>query len=267
MHSIHQRYSELVSLTQIYLLGEYSLNETKFIDPSLFSYFYSNNKEKSLPVKTEPKKQPPVSIPKKADPVEKVEILQPIPLNEKPEIQKKPIEKSVIPHAIQESVLDKVRHPLEPLKSPPPIDFSEIRKTCQNLFPGWKLLENTIPYLANFQGLILSFHPDELPFLKNLEKALSLRIGQTKIVSALDVQGWKHLLNAPSLRFIIANSAQVQSTAALVPFFRKNTEEDSIYLGKTPLIELLNPSTYMNQPQLKGSLWRAICNELSLVRS
>jgi len=228
MSTLKQRYSELLHLTQLHLLREYSSTTTKTVDPALFAYFQRNNK--SFPAQPSPSQhinmrpEPPVIPPATPSPSQ-----QPMqkaasppthhvpPSSPPPQIIQKPhsppAQAPIVPP--QQSIANpqtntKVQPRKEkgfileaPKLDTTPRDLREYWKICSEVQSDIKLSE-TIPcdakakktkeaWLKNHEippVVILSFKENEqqLAFIKNIAQAISVRLAQTKIIIATDYE-------------------------------------------------------------------------------
>lgn len=116
--------------------------------------------------------------------------------------------------------------------------------------------------------LLFDSNEEQLAFLKNVAHAISLRLAPTQILLASSFEKnntWNHLLDASSLRLIIANDYGVYLQSNLKSHYRESSQQGKHFLKNIPLLLLSDISLYLKQPQLKSLLWRAICNELALI--
>jgi hypothetical protein len=224
MTPIKKCYAELLALTQLFLLREYSPAEVKIVDPAIFGFFQKKMKATPLinqrrssskpmpsippsqvapramahPSSTEP---PPPEAPPEPLPSPKPEPQPPHPLP--PPTQPEPSPPEPQPPIIQDKQNKANFHSkaliLETLAVPPTRDQREFWKLFPTLFPELRLSES-IPSDSVAQKLknawlndqvippviILSFHQEEkqLNFLKNLAQAISLRLAPARVLSA-----------------------------------------------------------------------------------
>lgn len=168
---------------------------------------------------------------------------------------------------------------LQPLDAPPVRDQGEFWKLFHAKFPStptsetipcdavarkiknsW-LAEQTIPPI-----IILSFNDEEkhLTFLKNIAKAISVRIAPARVLSADKLEKerqWEEILAVPDLKLIIANDYGLYLHPELMRHYQEKPQQGKHYLKNVPLLLLSDPTLYLQEPQLKLLLWRAICNE------
>lgn len=223
MTPIKKCYAELLALTQVFLLREYSPKEVKTVDPAVFGFLQRKMKTSSLnqtrspskpipsilpastvprattnPPSTEPR---PPETPPEPIPSPKPEPRPPNPLP--PPTQPEPSPTEPQPPIIQDKVNKTNFHSkelnLETLAVPQAREQREFWKIFPTLFPELRLCES-IPSDSVAQKLknawlndqvippviILSFHQEEkqLNFLKNLAQAISLRLAPARVLSA-----------------------------------------------------------------------------------
>jgi hypothetical protein len=298
MTSVKKFYSELLSLTQLFLLREYQLTDVKYVDPSTLVFFHQ--RMKPLPplnrASQKPKPQIPLSplttpqpristIPPLSDstPPQEPEPLPPIPVPPLPQPPSPEPRPPIIQDKSNKTNRDAKVIALEPLTvAPVAQDNSEFWKLFPLLFPDLNLCE-TMPSDAVAQKLknvwlhnqaippviILSFQNDEkeLAFLKNLAQALSLRLAPARVLSAPKFEkekAWKNILKSPPLQLVIASDYGLYLQSGLMEFYRTDLQQGKHFLNDIPLLLLSDLSLYLKEPQLKSLLWRAVCNEFSL---
>jgi hypothetical protein len=248
MSILKSQYLELVSLTQLFILREYSVKDKKMADP-LNSVFFPKSSpllDSSLPAKKEeaPRKQaippskaavfpdPKIPQPQPAPHPDPTPVPtpppQPAPPPTQPEPQQ-PITKSKSVRFFQ----------LEPLMSPASIDVSDFKQLFKEQFPHvaiqesipadtravqlknqWKL-ENQIPPI-----IILSFNNNEkeLAFLKNVAQAITRHLAPARVLSAPKIEKekkWEFLLKLSHLRLIIASDYGLYMLPELMKFYKE----------------------------------------------
>lgn len=302
MISIKHRYAELLHLTQLFLLREYSLKDVKMVEPPLFAFFQRKMQNFSSPIRNAPSPVvtvPPVpssqvpvktiTIPPSPDPGPSQPPPKPTPPPEPlpPPTQPEPVIPPSPPPAIQGKSTHKGKEfSLEPWNPPSSSrDHRELWKVCQTLFPEWTLCE-AIPSDAIAQKqknawqrnqdilpiILLSFHDHEqqVIFLKNIAQAISLRLAPAKVLSASQLEkenSWENLLNSSQLRLVIASDYGLYLYPKLMRFYREMPQQNRHFLHQTPLLLLSDLSLYLREPQLKPLLWRAICNEFAALKT
>ncbi len=304
MKSIKTCYAELLSLTQLFLLREHQLNEVKTVDPQTLAFFQNKNRFSSPSIHplqqastkpalpSQPRQMPtrpsaaspdPRPIETRIEPVAatKSEPMAPQPALPAPQ-QHSPIPQPLIIQDKQTKTnRDSKGMALEPLTTPTAADQREFWKLFPTLFPEVSLFE-TIPNDTLAQKLknawlddqiippvvILSFYDEEkqLAFLKNLARAISLRLAPTRVLSASKLEkekGWETLLKSPALRLVIASDYGLYLQPSLMPFYREIPQQGKHFLNQIPLLLLSDLAFYLKDPHLKSLLWRAICNEFA----
>ncbi len=289
-------YSELVSLTQLYLLREHASTERCKIDPLSFSTLKSAAKKNPTspydanpPVNTLSLRHVPQPLPQKIDTpaelastpliVEKKEeiiVKQPTPVLDTPVV----LPATPLPKKTIVAQSDKKAFTLEPLVTQAvEVDLS-YKSFFKEHFPHYTLAE-TIPndHLAikiknNWANkhqilsvVILSFdeRKESIEFLKNISKAVSLCLTPACIISGVQFEKekkWDELLKTPQLRLIITCDYELYLQKNLMQFYHQPDGNTSHLLGEVPLLLLSELSLYLKRPELKRLLWNAICNIL-----
>lgn len=308
MTTIKERYKELLSLTQLFLLREYHLKEVKPVDPAIFAFLrkkmatpesvqespqplskpiqpaqFAQIPTRATTVPPSPDPHPPKTRPEPMPPVKPEPIPpQPLPPPSQPEPPSPNPQLPAIQDKLGKTNLDSKKFTLEPLAAPTASsDQSEFWKLFPNLFPDMVLC-GSIPNDSVAQKLknvwldnqvippviILSFHDEErqLTFLKNLARAISLRLAPARVLSASKLEkekGWENVLKSSSLRLVIASDYGLYLQPGLMHFYREVPQQGKHFLNHLPLLLLSDLSLYLKDPQLKSLLWRAICNEFA----
>lgn len=153
-------------------------------------------------------------------------------------------------------------------------DFTELRTFFKKELPGIPL-SDTIKDDSAAKAIatrwktppseivILSFNelPKEHAFLKNLCFALNQCLASTTILSAGKIEnekGWEKLLTNDTLRLVVAGNHHLHTMPELLRHFREDGTGKHT-LGKINLHLLSDLSVYMQQPNLKSSLWTSLC--------
>ncbi len=213
MNPIQRSYLELLHLTQLFLLREYSIQETKVTEPHHFNFFQSKTKN-SLP---QPLIEKPLNPTVSLNPVPSSKNLtlkpvtsfttppKPLPLQAQPEIATSSLEVA----QVQEKANKTTEISLEiPLTSPSPSqNYSDFWKVCQTYFPRWTLskeipddaiaLKNKNNGSYNqeiFPVMILSCEDNQQnnSFLSNLAHAISLRFARQKSYQLYNLKKMEH---------------------------------------------------------------------------
>lgn len=111
--------------------------------------------------------------------------------------------------------------------------------------------------------IILSFSElaNEQTFIANLANALNQCLASTKVLSARkieDEKGWEKLLKAEKLRLVIASNYNLHTLPELLKHFHEDATGKHT-LGNVKVYLLSDLSLYMQQPSLKASLWKTLC--------
>jgi hypothetical protein len=212
------------------------------------------------PVQNKPPAPPPPPPP--SQPIAQVKPETPPPPPPKPQVDKSPLT-------------------LEPLSAPTSIDFSETRKFFAEKFPQLELVDTIPPdhkakEIANYwklasaspEVIILSFNESapEKSILQNMAAALTKSIAPTRVIEANKIEqekGWNKLLQSENLRLIIASNYSIYSLPEFMNHYREDSQACMYFVGKIRLYLLSDLSLYIQQPQLKAPLWRALCDILS----
>lgn len=289
MTSIHQRYAELLNLTQLYLLREYSLQHAKMVDPVVWKAIQKKTKvPAAMPIHTNTPSFEKAALPLQKNEIPLRAVIPPLSsVKDVTETEKPPAAATASEIAksspSRKSPPASFLQPIEPVReamaTASPHEFKEFWKTCQTLFPEWKLSEkipcdaiakkNKQAWLKNQEispVILLSFHENEqqFSFLKNIAQAISLRLAPTRVMQADKLEkenGWEQVLNSPHLRLIIASDYGLYLQPKLMQFYREEPDQNKHFLNQIPLLLLSDLSLYLKEPQLKSLLWRAICNE------
>lgn len=302
MTTTKERYTELLALTQLFVLREHSPQTVHLTDPSTHAFFQKwgspspLKKREALPATPiravtlppdpplRPPETPPLSPP--PDPIPAPIKPDPVP----PPTQPEPTQPPIVHHKPQQAEqtsslktrLEPLSFKLEPLPTSPVFDKRESWQLMQSLFPQLELREK-IPSDALAQKMkkswahdqiippviLLSFHDQEpqLTFLKNLAQAISLRLAPARVLSAPKLekeQQWETLFASPGLRLVITSDYELYLQPQLMRYYREVPQQGKHFLNQIPLLLLSDLTLYLKQPQLKALLWRAICNEFAV---
>lgn len=301
MTSIQERYNELLTLTQVYLFREFSLKDTQVANPETFHFFKKKlasapslipipqHKQNQQPLqpsasqrnaplppapypRQEPSKPPSDTIlqPKAASPVKTAAPLidevpptiaedkSPVKSAGSKEVALTPLPSSSTQRDQREFwQLFQTQFPTTPLSEAVPADT-----IAKKIKDAW-LNEQMIPPI-----IILSFHDGEkhLAFLKNIARAVSLRLAPARVISAPKIEQekkWEAMLSSTGLRLVIASDYGLYMQPGLMKNYREVPQQAKHYLNNIPLLLLSDLSLYLKEPQLKPLLWRAICNEFA----
>lgn len=105
----------------------------------------------------------------------------------------------------------------------------------------------------------------EKAFLSNLAIALSRQWAPARVIDSTQLEKadeWEAFLSAAQLQIILANDHELWRMKKLMQYYKENPSTRKAYLGKTPLFMLPDLSLYFKDPQLKRSLWKALCQRI-----
>lgn len=168
---------------------------------------------------------------------------------------------------------------LEPLQPAATVDFGDIQNIIIERFPAQKILHD-IPsdasakihpqdhVIAHAEVLILSFSddPQQMEFLLKLANAISVRLkSHAEVISARDLEHesqWNIPLKSKALRLVIASGHLIHAYPKLMQHYREEPKKARFYVGKVPLCLYSDISLYLQEPTLKLSLWKSVCELL-----
>lgn len=267
MSSFQEKYSELVALTQVYLLQEYSAKELIFSESESFKFFKtleetkrqkSQNCSKREPLeanalKTEPLKSAarpatqPQTIPK-AQIVQQAQTVPKAQIVPAPEPAAVKEEKTESPPASPKQVFVP-----EPLAQPKEIDLADMRAAVASALPQVKMAETLKAPSAAIVLLALGETGEELLFLHNVAGAIDRLLKPAEVVSLAKKDresAWDSLLNRPGLSWIIAFGEE----AYTLPGMARGRQK----IG--PISLLLQPAAaeILRDPSQKAALWKLL---------
>jgi hypothetical protein len=273
-----KQFSELLALTQLFLLREHKQTEMCMLEKTAFLDAKPILKKGSKPL-TQPADIPPaLNISTAIPPPQKVTqaTMQPIkkplvptienvkesaaanPIPEKKSINLEPIS-SAIENQVDLSYMQffKDHFPQQPLLNTIPIDHQ-----AKKIKDAWKIKHQVLPVA------ILSFHAQtqSLAFLKNIAKAIQLFLAPTCVLSGVELEKnrqWDEVLSTPNLRLIIATDYELYLQPELMKHYRQDKQLSKHFLKSTPLLLLSDLSLYLKKPELKQLLWNAIRTEFA----
>lgn len=267
--------SELIALTQVYLLQEYSLKEWIFSDPDTYQFFKARAaKSKALVVKTEAPAVPieqPIQNPKIPEKIsEKIsgEIIEKVV--DKPVVKHTPqvIEKPLVKEPQKIDIASKVpekpvpEKPVEEIKttkgifSPEPLgkakeaDMAEMRKNVAARLPQVKIVAPAS--LARVVVLSMGETGEELLFLHNVASAIDRLLMTAEVVPIAKLEQWHTLLSREGLSWVVLFG----EGAYKLPGIKKGEEVQKI--GQVSL--LLQPSVQalLKDQTQKSALWKLL---------
>lgn len=255
MHSIKERYSELIALTQVYLLREHSIKDRIVFSQTEYPYFKNRTPQTiSSPRETQQPPltvQPPISAKQPLPPQQKITVSQ----TQAPLLKKPPTSPTPPTEQKKEEPHRSALPPLEPLKPAftNASSFNDFKQIMKDHFAHIPLREeiptdeeaqkinNRWKTAAQPSVVILAWSDDEkcLAFLQQLASAITRHLAPAKVVMASQLNNLP-----PSLQIMITH----EKSAALIPENLKRTQ----FL--LPDIQL-----YFRDSKNKSSLWKALC--------
>lgn len=238
MTSLADSYAELLALTQLFLLQDYTLQDYIPVDTKTYQMF------KSIPIKKEKITQ--------VVPVTPRSTLKPVLLPEpKPAVLTPPQPSAVIPEP--EVVKTPIKHK--------EIDLKDIEHVMLAKFPNQKIV-NSIPSnpfktkSTPIAIILFTKHSQtHMTFFSNMAKAINDRFGPTEVLDANKIEqlsDWHNIFSAQSLRLVILENQALET----LPQLQQHLKEIKTVL-------LSNISLYLENPQHKAPLWKQICSHLT----
>lgn len=293
MNTLKEDYAELVALTQLFLLREFSIKDKQVTDPQTYAFFKHILPKEAIqrpsvqtpPVKTNDVKSTASLPPPKSPPSPQPSPPQPSlpPVEPPPE----PIKVESLPEkAIAISTGSKKGYVinLEPLSPPVPLDCKDIKQIfkeqlihypiseeipsdqiAKKIKNSWQIEQNIPPII------ILSFNEQEKSraFLQAIADAISQHLAPARVLSGPQIEKekkWDIVLKTKGLRLVIASDYGLYLLPELMKCYKETPKQAKHYLYQTPLLLLSDLTLYLKQPQLKPLLWKAICNEFNASR-
>lgn len=106
---------------------------------------------------------------------------------------------------------------------------------------------------------------EEKAFLANLAEAISITFAPCRVIDSVrleQAEEWSSFLSASQLQLILANDHEIWRLKNLMTHYKENPSQRKAFLGKIPLFMLPDLSLYFKDPQLKRSLWKALCQKM-----
>jgi hypothetical protein len=185
------------------------------------------------------------------------------------------------------SLPTKIDPVIEPTPAPstslafhPDRGFAEIQKLLSKIAPEFTYVE-TVPSDAKAQQIaqrwktknqsapisLLCLH--ELPlhqkFLTNLATALDVVFGPARLINAEGIEKekqWETFLSVSELKLVIICDYALWQMPNLLQFYREVPNQTQRFLLNKPLMLLPDLTLYLKDPQLKRSLWKALCQKI-----
>lgn len=213
-------------------------------------------------------------------PNDRVEGIRPIavtPVPQAPKVSPLPPPQPVKPKPIvQEAPPKPVREPKPPeIKTfePEKINvesthsLNEVRHFFQTQAPNIKLSPvpeslKAPPQKREADVVLLAFSQNHLTFLNNIGKAIEIRFGLHVRIDKVD----SHYRYKEDGKLAVASEYGVQGFPELHQMLKESSKPGHYLLGKTPLMVLTDLTLYHKEPQLKNSLWQALCHEIKSLK-
>ena len=170
---------------------------------------------------------------------------------------------------ISEKVIDRFEdvkmHVRKVLPEIPYIQDIPTDQQAKIIAENWKYHSQISPFIILYN----SKNQKEKTFLENLAKALSVYFVPTKVIFANEIEKenrWEVILDPSVLKFIIAPDDQIWDLPHMMSHYSENTAKSLVFLDEVPLFLIRNLSMYFQDPTLKSSLWKAICQKVSALQ-
>lgn len=239
----HEKYQELLALTQLFLLQNYSLDQRIPSDKNTYDFF------RTLALKSTPTK--PVEYPPK--PVEVKTISSPV---KQQAVEPPPAQKS-LPNAVPSQF---ELQPIQPVTKTASVDFKNL---IQKHAPGISIHDQIPDNIKARSGnpppaikkpSILLIHSDlpadQLNFVQNMAKGISNTLSLTEALKANEIEekgAWNQVLASPELKLIVTVSLNL-----------KNFPQFIHHIKELPIIKITDVAPYLVDQKLKASLWHSI---------
>ena len=224
----------------------------------------------------------PPNIPIEVKETSKDEVSQSLP--KQPETPLPPPAATVLPKAEPLPIKTPPPPVVEPLPTPATaqstIGFAEIQKILSKVAPGFALLSDP-PSDAKAKQIaqrwktknqsapisLLYFHelPQQQKFLTNLATALDVISGPARLINAEGIEKenqWETFLSVTELKLIIICDYALWQMPHLLQFYREVPNQTQRFLLNKPVMLLPDLTLYLKDPQLKRSLWKALCQKI-----
>lgn len=286
--SLAQKYLTLLSDLRSYIVQEHPKGSWITTDVDTYAYF------RELASKTPPKalQTAPTVVKPSAPALEKT--VATAPLQKNPQIYSNDKTRQTLntpappPPSLKVDSANKEPQEAKAVKPQPPTksfmreaplspshpDFTELHTFFKKQLPNVELSatiadDSTARAVASrwrapsAEIVILSFSElaNEQTFIANLAHALNQCVASTNILSARkieDEKGWEKLLKAEKLRLVIVSNYNLHTLPELLKHFHEEATGKH-RLGKAKAYLLSDLSLYMQQPALKASLWKTLC--------
>jgi hypothetical protein len=113
--------------------------------------------------------------------------------------------------------------------------------------------------------LVFQEPPAHRALLGAIADALDAHFGPARLVSAEQIEAekrWDQFLSADGLKWIVVCDYTLWQLHALMAYYTEIPAQHVRKLGNIPVFLLPDLSLYLKDPQLKRSLWKALCQKL-----
>ena len=125
----------------------------------------------------------------------------------------------------------------------------------------WKTKNQSAPISL----LFLNEPLQQQRFLTNLASALDVIFGPARLINAEGIEKesqWEAFLSVPELKLVIICDYALWQMPHLLQFYREVPNQTQRFLLNKPLMLLPDLTLYLKDPQLKRSLWKALCQKI-----
>jgi len=228
-------------------------------------------------------------------PASRIEKTCPLPESlEKPGISQQPLPEKP-DHPVSQKVASSPKPPSPQSEAPPIVvaadeppvpkpapdaGFADLQKLITKIIPGfpfvsaipsdakalqiaqrWKTKNQSAPISL----LCLNEPPQQQKFLTNLALALDVTFGPARLIHAEGIEKenqWEAFLSVPELKLVIICDYALWQMPHLLQFYREVPNQMQRFLRDKPLMLLPDLTLYLKDPQLKRSLWKALCQKI-----
>lgn len=175
--------------------------------------------------------------------------------------------------------------PVVAVHTPPPVSsttsFEEIRRVVKKVYPELRILDE-IPNDSMAKKIaqrwktknqaapisILSLHEpkEQRALLEQIAVALDVYFGPARLIEAEVIEKekqWEAFLSVEGLKLVVVCDYTLWQLHGLMKSYKETPATATRLLGSVPLLLLPDLSLYLKDPQLKRSLWKALCQKLS----
>jgi len=196
------------------------------------------------------------------------------PVELKPKLQSEPVR---LPPPPQEAA--SVAEPPPPT-SRAPEHFIELRLLFSKIAPQMRILDEvpsdsaaklvserwkTRNQAAPFSLLTHQEPTQHRLLLEHLAQALDVTFGGAQLIQCGPIESqkqWEAFLSVAGLKVVIICDAALWQLPNLLQYYREVPSHSERFLQNTPLFLLPDLSLYLKDPQLKRSLWKALCQKI-----